>query len=115
MTNEFLYYKINFINFYSLSLFFPILAELDDMSGNLSKTHIFTLLYPTNPISHLGRSKIFLDSIFSIYFSIFIYILWSLFYNFVLMHLQKEKENIPLKVTELPQVTLYYIVNIYKM
>ena len=25
------------------------------------------------------------------------------------MHLQKEKENIPLKVAELPQVTLYII------
>ena len=80
-------------------LFFSILAELDDMSGNLAKTHIFILLHPTNPISHLGRSHFFPSSIFSI--------LSSLFYNFVPTHLQKEKENIPLKVAELPQVTLY--------
>ena len=46
-------------------LFFSILAELD-MSGNLAKTHIFTHLHPTNPISHLGRSQFFLGSIFSI-------------------------------------------------
>ena len=74
------------------------MAELDDMSGNLAKTHIFTFLHPTDPISHFGRSHFFLGSIFSI--------LESLFYNFVPTHLQKEKENIPLKVAELPQVTL---------
>ena len=69
------------------------------MSGNLAKTHIFTLLHPTNLMSHLGRSQFFLGSMFSI--------LQSLFYNFVPTHLQKEKENIPLKVSELPQVTLF--------
>ena len=59
----YIFKNIKFINFYSLSLnlfyFFSILAELDDTLGNLAKTHIFTLLYPTNPISHLGRSQFF--------------------------------------------------------
>ena len=47
-------------------LLFSILAELNDMSGNLAKTHIFIHLHSTNPISHLGRSQFFLSSIFSI-------------------------------------------------
>ena len=46
----------------------------------------------------------FLGSIFSI--------LQILFYNFVPTHLQKEKENIPLKVAELPQVTLFTLISI---
>ena len=40
-------------------LFLSILAELNDMSGDLTKTHIFILLHPTIPISHLGRSQFF--------------------------------------------------------
>ena len=99
MTNEFIYFlytknylqelitkyrfyifkNINFINFYSLSLnlfyFFSILAELDDMSGNLSKTHIFTLLHPTNPISHLGRFQFFFWVVYLVYFKAFFTIL----------------------------------------
>ena len=47
-----------------------------------------------------GVPNFFPNSIFSV--------LSSLFYNFVSTHLQKEKENIPLKVAELLQVTLYH-------
>ena len=82
-------------------LFFSKLAELDDMSGNLVQTHILDFCTLQIQYHIWAVLNFFLRSIFSI--------LQILFYNFVPTHLQKEKENIPLKVTELPQVTLYVI------
>ena len=67
------------------------------MLGNLAKTHIFTLLHPINPISHLGRSQFFFLVVYLVYLKVFLTILFQ--------RICRKRKNIPLKVAELPQVT----------
>ena len=57
------------------------MAKLDDMSGNLAKTHIFTLLHCTNLISHLGRSQFFFLIVYLVYFKVFFRILSQYIYT----------------------------------
>ena len=74
------------------------MAELGNVSAYLAKTHI--LHFCTQ------KSEYQISGVPNFYLGITLSILQSHFYDFVPTLLQKEKNNIPLKVDELPQVAL---------